>query len=262
VTAVHAPAVDPRPVDPRPVDPRPVAADTRAGTWAAAREGVRDVAPLLAGYVPFALVIGVTIAAADPVGARWLSTILILGGSAQLLTLELLDGGAALPLVILAGLVTHARLLAYSASLAPAWAVRSRSFRLVAAALLIDPTWALATRHLARGARHHRAYVLGAGLGLAIGWVAVVTVGVVAGTRLVGLVDGVPVIGLVAPLSLSTIVAPQLVDRRVARVAGSAAVVGLLTAGWPAGAGLVVAVAVAVGAGSIGVGPADEEVAP
>src|SRR5690349_16436034 len=100
-------------IPPEPVPPD-MTAPTRTAVRTAALAGIRDAAPLVAGHLPFALVIGVTVAAAPPVLARWLSTILIFGGSAQLITLELLDAGSPLLLVIGAGLVTNARILAYS----------------------------------------------------------------------------------------------------------------------------------------------------
>jgi predicted branched-subunit amino acid permease len=210
---------------------------------------MRDVVPLLAGYLPFALVIGIAVAAADPLLARWLGTILILGGSAHLVTLELLDAGSSLLLVIAAGLVTNARLLAYSASLAPAWRVQPRWFRLVGAALLIDPTWALAQRNLAGGRGHqptdHRAYYLGAGITLAAGWFGLVSLGMVTGDHLREVVGDAPVLALAAPFSLAALVAPQLIGRPALAAAGTAAVTGWLTAGWPVGTGLLLAVVAA-----------------
>ena len=137
----------------------PISARPRSrGT--AARHGVRDVAPMLVGLVPFGLVVGVAVAASGPVAARWSATFLVFAGSAQLVVLDLLDHGAPVALVVAAGLAANARLIAYSASLAPRWSGEPRWFRLIGAAALVDPTWALAQRDLDRGRRGQPPVVL------------------------------------------------------------------------------------------------------
>jgi predicted branched-subunit amino acid permease len=206
------------------------------------------------------------VAAAPPVAARWLSTLLIFGGSAQLVTMELLDAGSPLLLGIGAGLVTNARVLAYSASLAPYWRDQPRWFRLLGAALIIDPTWAMAQRDRARGHRRpddHRAYFLGEAGTLAAGWFGAVSLGVLAGARLTDVIGRGGVLALAAPLSLAALVAPQLASRPAVVVAAVAALAGWVGADLPAGIGLLLAVAAATAAGALvdrRAGPAEEPV--
>ena len=99
-----------------------------------ARRAIATVLPLLVGFVPFGLVVGVRVGEGDVFAARWLSSALIMGGSAQIAVLELIDSGASVAVVLCTGLLINARLIAYSISLAPEWAGASRAYRAIAAA--------------------------------------------------------------------------------------------------------------------------------
>ena len=195
--------------------------------------------PFLIGYVPFALVIGTTVADSGPFAPRLLSTVLIMGGSAQLAVLEGLDRGAALWAVVLTGAVINARFATYSASLAAAWADATRRFRAVAALAILDATWAVAQRRSATGTRGagHRAYYAGAAVCLCTGWTLLVVVGALTGAVVSG-----EAVALAAPLSLSVLVLPRLRQGGAMLVAGTAAV-ALLGAPLPAGIDIVAAVA-------------------
>ena len=112
----------------------------------AARSGALAMLPLLASYIPFALVIGSTAADHGAALAGWAGSFLIFGGSAHLAALRTLDQAGPLA-AILTGLLVNARLLVYSTSLARRWPEQPGWFRVVAAGLIIDPTWAAAERH-------------------------------------------------------------------------------------------------------------------
>src|SRR5688572_25029151 len=101
----------------------PAAGEVRAGALA--------VAPMLAGYAPLALVVGAAIAAHRNPGAAWAGIWPIFGGSAHLSVLRVVDQGAGARPAIAIGLLVHARLGVYSASLAPRWRDRPSWFRFV-----------------------------------------------------------------------------------------------------------------------------------
>src|SRR5690606_19669705 len=126
----------------------------------------------------FALTIGALVRRHPDPLAAWAATPLILGGSAQVAVLQLTAGGAAL-VAVATGLLIHARLVVYGLSLAPHWRHQPTWFRVVGAATLIDPTWALGLRAAREpgGPAARRAFHLGAALTLCTGWVAMVTVG-------------------------------------------------------------------------------------
>lgn len=214
----------------------------------AARQGALTMLPMLAAYVPFALVVGTTVAAHGPPLAGWAGSWLIFGGSAQLATLRTLVAAGPVAAVI-TGLLVNARLLAYSASLARRWGDQPRWFRLAAAAMVIDPTWAVAERHAGHtgdaGAR--RRYFLAAGLTLGGGWCLAVGVGVLAGSR----IDSLD-LRIAVPLCLLALIGPQLRARGDRLVIAVAALVALLTASWPSGTGLLAAIVAGAAAGAAG----------
>jgi predicted branched-subunit amino acid permease len=207
------------------------------------RDGVVAMAPLVLAFAPFALVIGSSVASLDDPVAGWAGSWLIFGGSAHLAAVHgLLDGAPVL--AVLTGLLVQVRLLVYGASVAPRWREQPRWFRAVAPALLIDPTWALADRHDQpdRSLVEQRRFFLAAGLTLGVAWSAMIAAGAVIGDRL-------PDVGLdlAAPLCLLALVGVRLRERRHRWAAISAAVVALVTSGWAAGTGMVVA----IGAGCV-----------
>jgi predicted branched-subunit amino acid permease len=198
--------------------------------------GVAAMAPFVVAYAPFAVVIGSTIATIDDPLAGWSGSWLIYGGSAQLAALHGLAGGSAV-LAVVTALVVQTRLLVYGASLAGRWRAQPPWFRLVAPALLIDPTWALADRDSERSPAGERRFFLAAGLTLGCGWSAMMGAGVLLGNRL-------PDIGLelAAPLCLAALVGARLRDRQHRWAAVIAAAVVLVAPAWPAGTATIVAI--------------------
>jgi predicted branched-subunit amino acid permease len=232
----------------------------RAQEW---RDGIVASLTLLVGFVPFALVIGATVGAHGPGLARMASTPLILGGSAQLAVLEVLDDGGSLLVVIGTGLAINARLLTYSASLAPEWAGTSRRFRLIAAASIIDPTWALSRQRAARDGSFadRRSFYVAMATVMVVGWTAIVGVGALVGPSV-----EIASIDVAVPLCLFLLVLPQLGNRPGAAGLGVAAAVGWFAADAPAGTGVVLAALAGVlaaelaDAAPIADAPADEVV--
>jgi predicted branched-subunit amino acid permease len=227
----------------------PASRDVRAGFLA--------MVPFVVGYAPFALVIGAAVAdSADPV-AGWSGSWLIYGGSAHLAVLRSLDAG--LLVAVAGGLLINARLLAYSASLAQRWRNQPRWFRIVAAAMVIDPTWVAADRHAATGASEaaQRRFFLTAGVVMGAGWSALIAVGAVAGGRLDALR-----LEVVVPLCLATMVGPMLRDRGGRAAVIAAASVATLGSRLPTGAVLLVAIAAGALAGAAFHGRLEREPAP
>jgi predicted branched-subunit amino acid permease len=186
-------------------------------------EGARAMAPVLAALAPFGFVIGATVSTTSmPSPAGWATSWLIYAGSAQLAVVQLVDGGAALLVVVATTIALNARFVAYGAGLAPHWADEPRWWRAVAAYLLVDPTYALTVARYSRpGTRtERRAYFLGAALTLWIGWQIVTAAGVLVGA---GVPDALA-LEFAAPLCLVGLLVPRASahdTRRAAVVAGS-----------------------------------------
>jgi predicted branched-subunit amino acid permease len=211
------------------------------------RAGIVAMLPIVIGLVPFALALGTAIAEHSAPAAGWAGILPIFGGSAHLAVIQVVDQGAGAPLAIATGLLVHARLAVFSASLADRWRTQPGWFRAVGAALIIDPTWALADARAARPATtaEDRHFYLAAGITLATGWLVTVTSGMVLGDRLG------PDIGLdvAVPLCLIGLAAPRVAEAADWAVVAAAAAVAAVAAGLPAGTGLVLAIAAGALAG-------------
>jgi predicted branched-subunit amino acid permease len=212
--------------------------------------GAATMLPLLVGYAPFALLIGVAAGrSADPLAA-WAGGLLIFGGTAHLTVIEQITDGSGLAAVVATGLLINGRLSVYSASLAPLWRDAPLPHRLVAAAAVIDPTWAVANRREAEpgSVNQRRRHFLGAAAALAFGWSAMIGVGIGLGAQ----PSGGSLLSVCTPLCLAAIVGPHLRSSAGVRCVVAAACVALLTTDWPAGTGLIAAMAAGAAAGVLG----------
>jgi predicted branched-subunit amino acid permease len=201
------------------------------------RAGAASMLPLVIAYVPFALVIGTVLADHGGVLIGVAGTWMVFGGSAHLATVRAFDRAGVL-VAILTGVLVNARLIVYSASLARHWRVQPWWFRVVAAPLVIDPTWAegerLASECPDLAAQRRR--FLAAGVTLGVGFSGSVVVGMLMGAR-ISTAD----LAIAVPLCLLALVGPGLRQRESLRVVVVAAAVALLTSSWPSGTGLLVA---------------------
>jgi len=224
-----------------------IAAPATPRTRLAFLGGARAMVPWLAGVVPFGLTVGVTISesSVDPL-AGWATGPLVYAGSAQLAAIELLDGGAAIAVVVITVLIVNARLLVYSGSMAPWWVGSRRGFRALAAYLLIDPSYAVGTdgyrTHATR--REGHAHYLGCGVTLWVAWQAAIGIGILAG----GAVPEISLLSLVVPYYLIAEVVRSTDSRPAVAAAAVGAVIALAAHGVPMHAGAVIAICAGVAA--------------
>jgi predicted branched-subunit amino acid permease len=178
---------------------------TRApSTGADLHAGVVAALPL----VPFALVVGAAVSAsADPVAA-WAGTLLIYSGSAQLGLLQQLHEGTPVWTAIFVAALINVRLVVYSASLAPLWAGTRLRWKVLGAATIVEPTYAVAERRRATAGRGDGAlaHYAGAAGAVTVGWTAAVTLGALLG-RAWPAADSLAV---AVPLCLVVLVVPHL----------------------------------------------------
>ena len=209
--------------------------------------GMRAMAPMLVVFAPFGLLVGAAVAASDNPVAAWLSIWTIYGGAAHLAVLEVLQHGSGVLGAAVVGLLINARMVAYSASLAPHWRTASRWSRVAAAAMLTDASWGLTHSHPARSAAARRRFYFGSGLVLWFGWPALVSVGVLVGRW----VEDVPVATLLPSLTLGALVVPQLRTRPGLAAGSAAAAVAVATVRMDGGLALMLAAAVGAGAAAL-----------
>lgn len=205
----------------------------RQGSWRLARQGARDMTPMIIGIVPFGLALGATIGASsiDP-WAGFMSAPLILAGAAQLATLQMLETGSHPVVIVASALLINLRILLYSASLA-SWfqGVRLRT-RLLMAAAVIDQTHLVCTPRFERGDLDRRgrvAYFTGAGTWLVAAWIASQTVAVLLGAELPDSAR----LDMAAPFALLGLLAKSLTTRPAALAAVTGTLVVTIGAGLP-----------------------------
>jgi 4-azaleucine resistance transporter AzlC len=157
-------------------------------------------------------------------------------GSAQFAVSSILGAGGGAAAAIAAAVLLNARYAPISISVAPLFHGR-RLRRLLESQLIVDESWALASRG---GGRFDRRILLGAGLLLYVSWVSGTAVGVLAGDALGNPKD----LGLdgAFPALFLALLAPQLRASRAAVAAATAAAIALaLIPVTPAGTPIVAA---------------------
>jgi predicted branched-subunit amino acid permease len=109
--------------------------------------GVRESILVSPSYIPFALVCGVAaVNAGLSTSAALALPALVFGGSSQAVLLQFLSGAAALWVAVLSGLVVNLRMAIYSAAFAPRVRHLPLYKRVLAAAFLVDNSFAFTER--------------------------------------------------------------------------------------------------------------------
>jgi predicted branched-subunit amino acid permease len=221
---------------------RPTAsAAGRDAASAAGRDAVRAIVPLALGVLPFATVLGVALSVEPvPAGAAVAATGVLYAGSAQLAAMTALGDGAGVLAAVAVATLLNARFLLYGAALAGRFAHQPAWFRWLGPAVIVDQTYAAATTVDPPGGPAFRRFWLTAASVLA----GVYLSGVVVGIAIGSVIPAHPAWSMAVPCTLIALLAPRLVERRVWRVAGVAAVVALAARGLPAGLGIVLAIAI------------------
>ena len=211
-------------------------------------DGVRAVSPLLLAVIPFGLVLGVTAAASLVGGGLGIATsFIIFAGAAQLVTVQLLDAGTSLVVVIVTALVVNVRHLMYSAAMASHFSEFPRRTRFVLPYLLTDQAFAVSVLRYetATDPTYKRWFFTGAGFALWGSWQIATIVGVALGAQIpesLGLEFAIPLVFLVLLIPVV-----QTRPGLVAAVMGG--LVAVAASGAPYGLGLVIGALTGVAAG-------------
>ncbi|HSF87579.1 MAG TPA: AzlC family ABC transporter permease [Acidimicrobiia bacterium] len=213
-------------------------------------DGVRSVVPLLVGVVPFGLILGVAAGnAAMGVGLAWSTSVIIFGGAAQLVTIELSNGGAAAAVIVATALVVNARHLMYSAALAEPFRDFPTGWRYGLPYLMTDQAFAVSITRYATTSDpvYRRWFYFGAGMGLWIPWQVTTATGALAGA----LIPESWSLDFAIPLVFMVLIIPAL-DRKpgiAAAIVGG--VVAVTARDVPYRLGLIIAALAGIAAGVI-----------
>lgn len=227
-----------------------IAATTRRNrAWQHARQGCRDIIPMVIGVAPIAIAIGATISTSSvPALAGWAGGPLIVGGAAQLLTIQMLATGSAPFVIVVSALLVNARVVAYAAAIAPWFREASLRQRLLVAIPLTDPLYFTATARYERGDLDQSgrlAYYLGAGGLLLAAWMGLQAVAIAAGSTLPDWVG----LHLAAPLALGGLLAKVATGPAATAAAVIAGSVAVAAVALPLQAGASVGVVAGITAG-------------
>lgn len=211
-------------------------------------DGARSVVPLLLAVVPFGLVLGVTAAASTVGGGLGIATsFIIFAGAAQLVTVQLMDSGTSLAVVVITALVVNVRHLMYSAALAPHFSEFPRRSRLLLPYVLTDQAFAVTMLRYetTTDPLYKRWFYTGAGFTMWGSWQVATVAGVVLGAQIPESLG----LGFAIPLVFLVLLIP-VVQTRPGLVAGVVGgVVAVAASSAPFGLGLVIGALSGVGAG-------------
>jgi predicted branched-subunit amino acid permease len=174
--------------------------------------GVRDIAPMMLGVIPFGIVCGVgaVAAGASPVAALAMSMIMF-SGAAQIVATQLLVAGAPFAVILLSCLVVSLRLLMYSAAMAPYLRPLDHRWRNLLSFVLTDQAFAGTIQRFRNSddLAANASYFLGSGALLWLIWQFATGLGIFAGQ----VIPSSWQLDFVVPLCFLAVLAPVLRDR-------------------------------------------------
>lgn len=207
--------------------------------------GVKAVAALAGGIVPFGMAYGAAAGASSihPTVA-FIASPLILAGAAQLAMLDLLETGAPAVVIIGTALVINARFMLYSAALTPAFRRWPGWLRILLGHLVTDQASAVSLSYFedeVDPAKRMR-FFAGAGMTLLVSWSIGTTLGLFLGDRLP---DGLQV-EFAIPLMFLALIIPTLATRPNVLAALVASIVTVLARSAPLNLGLLIGALVGI----------------
>ena len=207
--------------------------------------------PVVLAYAPFGLTLGRHAGRHAPAAVvAWSSSPLLFGGAAQLLAVQLLDAGASAVLVVLGALVVNARMLLYSAALAPHTRRVARALAVARRLPAGRPRLRAGDHPLHRrptpgGPRERLRYYLTVGIVIWTAWMGLTGAGVLLG----GVLPTSLRLDLAAPLTFLLLLLPMLTSRPAYAAAVTGGTVAVAASGLPLGLGLLAGAAAGIAVG-------------
>jgi predicted branched-subunit amino acid permease len=170
----------------------------------------------------------------------WLTGPLVFSGSAQVITIQLLNERAAPLVVVFAALSVNLRLVLYSATMARYWAGEPRWLQAIAAYAVVDPSVAVGVDgyERIRDRKLGHLHYLGGAAALWVAWIGAITAGATLCSRLPAGLQ----LELVAPLFFVGEVVPRLSTRAIRYGVAAAVVLACASGPVPFRLGALVAI--------------------
>jgi len=211
--------------------------------------GAADIAPMLVGIFPYAIVTGVSATTAglnfwQAVG----SSAIVYAGASQVAAHQLISNGAPALVVVLTAFVINLRFLMYSASLGPHLTDQSLWSRALMAAVLADQNYALSMNRFIRESLTplvKRTYFLAAGVVMWLVW----QLGTVLGAVLGSVVPASWQLDFFVPLSFMALSVGAMRDRPTVLSGVVGGGVAVLLVGLPYNLGLFLAAVLGIAVG-------------
>ncbi|MDR3300657.1 MAG: AzlC family ABC transporter permease [Candidatus Accumulibacter sp.] len=211
--------------------------------------GLRDTIPLIVGTTPFAIIFGTLVVSAGlPAEMALALSAIVFAGSAQLISISLIGGGAPLPVIWLTTFVINLRHALYSATMQPTTRRWPLWWRLLGAFWLTDECFAVFERRMRTdGEQDSLPYYLGSTIPFYVNWVGWTALGAYLGNR----IPGVTTLGLDFAMiaTFTAMIAPQLKALTPVAVAATAGSVAWIAQGLPYKLGLLLAALAGVAVG-------------
>ena len=214
-------------------------------------EGIRDIAPMMLGVIPFGIVCGVgaIAAGASPVAALAMSMIMF-SGAAQIVATQLLVAGAPFAVILLSCLIVSLRLLMYSAAMAPHLRDLDQRWRALLSFVLTDQAFAGTLQRFRKSddLRANASYFLGTGALLWIVWQVSTLAGILAGQ----VIPASWQLEFVVPLCFLAVLMPLLHDRVSVLVFAVATIAVVALDAMPLRLSMICGGLLGIGAGILG----------
>lgn len=210
-------------------------------------QGVRGTSPFLLGIIPFGVITGaVSTASGMPEWGGGVMTAFVFAGASQLAAIQLMVHHAPLWVVILTALIVNARMLMYSASLAPHFNGRGPVKKAFIAYLLTDQAYLSAlTRYSDKPETDPVPYYLGGALLMWVSFNAGTWIGGYAGA----LIPPAWQLDFAVHLTFIALVIPVVKDRPALAAALVASIVAVAADGLPFNLGLLVGAVAGIATG-------------
>jgi 4-azaleucine resistance transporter AzlC len=212
--------------------------------------GVKTIAPILLGVLPFATIIGITVVEMElPVLMAPAMSLIMLAGTAQLAMLQLLKENTPIIVILLTAIVINLRFAMYSASMVPHFKHLPQQWKAFLAYFLTDQAFAISITRFNDDQRHpHKHwYFLGAGLAMCLLWV----LGTPAGALLGAFIPTNWSLDFAIPLMFIGLVVPAIKSRAAIAAALTSGVVVVIAANIPFNLDLIVAAVAGIVVGVI-----------